>query len=157
MSELDPAPQVPRGLRSYLAAFLPPGAVDEAMADVLGEVSARTDEVELALFSAAHIQLHRRARISPEAEVHYLADELGLTPAQVTAIVGGSSADVQAWLAAARELLATAPVPDSGGVATPAAAAGSDHELRRRGLVAGLLALVVTVLVVLVLVAATAS
>lgn len=73
------APDVVRATRTYLSALLPGAEVDDAMHEVVADVSYWHEDDADAVLRMAHAVVAQRSRISDEAAVQALVGEVGIT------------------------------------------------------------------------------
>lgn len=79
--------ELEEGVRTYLGAFLPAAAVDEALRGIREDLDYWGDDGTVAVFTAAHAELDSRLRIATDVETLVLHDDVGLPVADVAEIL----------------------------------------------------------------------
>lgn len=119
----DPLPpEVADRVRTYLAAFLPAPAVDDAVAEVAADSGFWGDTDETEILAVAHAVLTSRLRVATDVEVLVLNEDVGLPVERIAAVLAMQPAAVRRILDEALALLADTDVDDpvAGSVAPPA-------------------------------------
>lgn len=112
-------PDVEARVRAYLAAFLPAGAVDDAVDEVTSDTGFWGDTDDTEILAVAHAVLASRLRVATDVEVLVLHEDAGLSVPEVAAVLALPPAAVRRILDEALAVLADVE-DDAGG--TPAAA-----------------------------------
>ncbi|MBW3621726.1 MAG: hypothetical protein KY461_15895, partial [Actinobacteria bacterium] len=116
-------PDVAARVRTYLAAFLPPEAVDEAVDEVAADSGFWGDTDETEILAVAHAVLASRLRVATDVEVLVLNEDVGLPVDRIAAVLTLPPAEVRRILDEALAVLAGAdvddPAPDPSGADDP--------------------------------------
>ncbi len=105
----SPSADVERPLRAYLAALLPPDAIEAAVAEVSDHV--RPDDDPATVFAAAHEVVSQRARVATDVEAEVLVHEAGLTIPETARALGVEPDAVEDALATAEAVADELDVP----------------------------------------------
>lgn len=121
-------PDVAVRVRAYLAAFLPPAAIDEAVDEVAADSGFWGDTDAVEVLAVAHTVLASRLRIAPEVEALVLQDDVGLTVPEIAGVLGLAPTHVRGMLDEALAVLGDPELADAtpGGTA-PALPDVPDH------------------------------
>jgi hypothetical protein len=120
-------PDVAVRVRAYLAAFLPPTAIDEAVDEVTDDSRFWGDTDAVEVLAVAHTVLGSRLRVAPEVEVLVLQEDVGLTVPEIAGVLGLPATEVRGMLDEALAVLADPELADAspGGTApSPSQEAG---------------------------------
>lgn len=114
-------PDVEAQVRTYLTAFLPPDAVDDAVGEVASDSGFWGDTDDTEILAVAHAVLASRLRVATEVEVLVLNEDVGLSVPGIAAVLALPPAQVRRVLDDALAVLAdveqedTSAVRDAGG------------------------------------------
>lgn len=114
-------PDVEARVRAYLAAFLPPEAVDEAVDEVASDSGFWGDTDDTEILAVAHAVLASRLRVATDVEVLVLNEDVGLSVPEIAATLALPQVQVRRVLDHALAVLADVddrPRPSAGPAAT---------------------------------------
>lgn len=99
-------PDVEARVRAYLAAFLPPDALDDAVAEVASDSGFWGDTDDTQILAVAHAVLSSRLRVATDVEVLVLNEDAGLSVSEIAAVLALPPTEVRRILDDALAVLA---------------------------------------------------